>query len=632
MELVEKKAQVSLFIIIAIIVVTSVILITLFIEKQKTIPTEFQVIENYFLGCIKYNTEEGARILGEHGGYIKLPKFEPGSAYMPFSSQLNFFGSFIPYWFYISGNNIMKSQVPSLTRMEKQLSEFLEEEIEKCDFSDFKKQGYNIITGKPRASVKIKDNFISVVMQYPITISKGNSKSRIAIHKVEVKSKLGKFYNLAKKIYEEEQSNFFLENKTLDVLYLYAPTNNVELSCAPKVWLKHEIERDVKEAIAANIGNLKLKGSYYKVKDKEKKYFIIDFPGVVDENINFLYSPSWPTRFKIWSSNKETNEKGEILVARPIGLQKGLGILGFCYLQYHFIYDIAYPVLVQIFDSYTSELFQFPMVIYINKNKIRKHTNAEMPESIETDLCKYKITPISIYTYTQDFKPIEANISFKCLNEICKVGQTTLVGEEAVLKTNLPQCLNGFIIASSDGYAESKLQIDTNREALAELILQPLYNLSLEVLLGGVPLAQDERAIVTIQADNGKTQIIAYPQQKSIQLKEGNYRISLQIYRKGEILIGEQKTTYCVKVPASGIKSFFGIKEERCYDIDIPSQTLTEIIVGGGTTVAYFMEEELKNSDKLTLIASIVGTPKNLFELYDIYTVIEENAIDVSLK
>ena len=48
---------------------------------------------------------------------------------MPFSSQLNFLGDFIPYWYYVSGNNIQKEQMPSKNDMEEQLEEFIEEKI-----------------------------------------------------------------------------------------------------------------------------------------------------------------------------------------------------------------------------------------------------------------------------------------------------------------------------------------------------------------------------------------------------------------------------------------------------------------------------------------------------------------------
>jgi hypothetical protein len=403
----------------------------------------------------------------------------------------------------------------------------------------------------------------------------------------------------------------------------------VELSCAPKIWLKQQIESDLKEATAANIAAIRLKGNYYKLAKPENKYFVVDSDDNIEESINFFYSPSWPSRFEVWASNEETRKEGNVLIAKPIGLQQGLGILGFCYVQYHFIYDFAFPVLVQIFDS--RELFQFPVVVMISKNKARQAVITEMPSEVEVELCKYKLTPVTIHTFNTNLEPVEADISFKCFNEICDIGRTQRENGNAVLYEKFPQCINGFILASAEGYADAKLQLSTNEEALAELILQPLYNLSLELDLGRAPLASNEQAIVTFESDD-KTQVIAYPQQKSVQLKEGSYKISVQVFREGSLTIGEYKTRQCVKVPASGIAGLFGIEREQCYDIELPSQTLTQLIVGGGQSEEYFTEEMLENAKKISITASVVKMPSNILELQDTFSMIEENAIDVYLS
>ena len=50
-----------------------------------------------------------------------IPEYEAGSEYMPFSSQLDFLGNPIPYWYYVSGNNIQREQVPSKNRYGKRI-------------------------------------------------------------------------------------------------------------------------------------------------------------------------------------------------------------------------------------------------------------------------------------------------------------------------------------------------------------------------------------------------------------------------------------------------------------------------------------------------------------------------------
>jgi hypothetical protein len=624
----NKKAQVTLFVIIAIIIIGSVALFYYLQTLPAAIPTEFQPIENYLVGCMKIKLQDGASLLGSQAGYITPPKFEQGSTYMPFSSQLNFFGNAIPYWFYISGNNIIRQQVPSLHDMENQLAQFLEDEAEKCNFAAFEQQGYSITKGNAKASVSIKEDVISAGIDLSITIKHGETTAKIARHNIEIRSKLGKFYSIARKIYEKEQSELFLENYSLDVLKLYAPGSNVELSCAPKVWSRTQVESDLQDALSANLASLKIRGDYYRA-SPENKYFVVDSQEKVDENLNFFYSKEWPIRFDVWGEDQQESEKGELLIAKPVGMQKGLGILGFCFVQYHFVYDLAFPALIQIFDD--KELFQFPVVVLISKNKIRQPVLAESPSEAEVELCKNKVTPVSVTTYNSALKPVEADIKFTCFNEECDIGRTEIENNEAKLDAQFPQCVNGFIVASASGYADAKMQFSTNQAGTAELVLQPLYNLNVEINVGGVPLASEEQAFITFDSGDDVKSIV-YPAQKTVQLKEAYYNISVEVYRQGKIDIASYKTTQCVKVPVRGIGGFFGMTREQCYDIEVPGQTATQLISGGGSATEYFTEDMLKNAKKMSISASFIPLPKSIEDLQNAYSVVEDNKIDVTLK
>mgnify|MGYP001594532819 CR=1 FL=1 len=92
----NKSAQVTLFVIVAILIVSSVGLIYYLQTKPSAVPVEFQAVENYFTECIKGKMQEGSALLGSQAGYISPPEFEKGSGYMPFSSQLDFFGNAVP--------------------------------------------------------------------------------------------------------------------------------------------------------------------------------------------------------------------------------------------------------------------------------------------------------------------------------------------------------------------------------------------------------------------------------------------------------------------------------------------------------------------------------------------------------
>ena len=131
-----KRGQVTLFIILAIVVVAGIILFfSLKPRLVKSVPEEMRPIYDYYISCMENEVEAGIGILGEQGGYIELPDFEAGSPYSPFSSQLSFFGQAVPYWMYVSGNNFLKTQVPTKVSMEKELSNYVDDRFDICDFS-----------------------------------------------------------------------------------------------------------------------------------------------------------------------------------------------------------------------------------------------------------------------------------------------------------------------------------------------------------------------------------------------------------------------------------------------------------------------------------------------------------------
>jgi len=234
----NRKGQVTIFIIIAIILVSAVAVFFIFRESLITekIPASIEPVYISFLSCLEDNTLTGIDVLESQAGYISLPDFEPGSAYMPFSSQLNFLGNPIPYWYYVSGNNIQKEQMPSKRDMEDQLEEFIDEEITECIFDKYYEQGFEISQGEPEAKVIIRDNEVEIGLSMDLSVNKEEDSVLIRNHKVVVKSKLGTLYNSAKKIYEYEQKNLFLENYAVDTLRLYTPVDGVELTCSPVTW------------------------------------------------------------------------------------------------------------------------------------------------------------------------------------------------------------------------------------------------------------------------------------------------------------------------------------------------------------------------------------------------------------
>ncbi len=607
----KKRGQVTIFIILAILIVAGVS--GFFILRNKLIvqkiPSNIQPIYSDFLSCLQDKTKIGINFLESQAGYIELPELELGSTYSPFSSQLNFFGSSVPYWYYISGNNLQKEQIPSLENMEKDLGSFLESKIDECNFDSYYDEGFEITKEKPKASIKIEDNKVVANVEMKLYVSKETDSYSVLSHRVEVESKLGTLYASAKKIYEKEQKELFLENYAVDILRLYAPVDGVEISCSPKTWDVYDVYNDLKKAIELN--TLALRTA--KPTTKNQKYFFIDSP--VEQEVKFFNFEDWPSAIEVLPS------EGNTLIASPVGNQQGLGIIGFCYVPYHFVYSLKYPVLIQIIDG--EETFQFPVAVVLEGNRPRIALNATPMDKI-AEICPNKNTLTNIQTYNQDSQPVDASISYSCINEECYIGET-LLGK---LESEFPQCINGILTIRALGYAELNQIISTNKESSVSVMLNKLYSLNLQTLLGNQNSA--DLALISFASKNN-IQTISYPSQKIINLSEGDYNVSVYVYKNSSIKLQETVTEECSETLSTGIGGVFGFKDKTCKDVTIPAQVISNVLIGGGKAQLIVSEYELKNSNSIIIKMNELVLPKSMEDLQKNYFLVEQEQVEVSL-
>lgn len=607
----KKRGQVTIFIIIAIMIVAITILFFILRERISIskIPSSIEPVYNSFLVCLEDDVETGTGVLRSQGGYIYLPEFEPGSRHMPFSSQLIFLGNPIPYWYYISGNNIQKEQIPSKKNMEEQLAEFIENGIRNCVFDEYYEQGFEIEQGERNARVSIMDEKVEVNLAMDLSIKKGEDSALIREHKIIVNSNLGRLYNSARKIYEKEQKELFLENYTVDILRAYAPVDGVELSCSPKIWSADEVFGTLGEAIEANVLALNtIRNNYFTVK------------APIKEGVRFITSKNWPSSFEVAPS------EGSILISKPIGNQPGLGVLGFCYVPYHFVYNIKYPVLVQIYSENEQEIFQFPIAVVIQGNKPREALDVSAVSSEAPELCKYKNTLINVKTYDANLNPVEAEISYECFGERCEIGKTS----SGTLKSNFPQCVNGFVIVTSDGFKDAKYLYSTTQTGSLEIILDKLYEMDVKLKLDEKEYNKD--AIISFISEDSSSDTIFYPIQKNIKLSEGQYEVQVYIYENSSLSLGETIKEQCMEVSRGGLGGLFGLTEKKCFDIKIPSQIISNVLVGGGKSSYYILESQLKNLNTIEINVKSLPVPKTIEQLQDNYELFETKTLEINFR
>ena len=351
--------------------------------------------------------------------------------------------------------------------------------------------------------------------------------------------------------------------------------------------------------------------------DSANKYFVLDLG--VDESVRFITSKNWPSAFEVAPS------EGPVLRANPVGNQPGMGIIGFCYVKHHFVYGVKYPVLIQVYSEDATEIFQFPMAVVIQGNIPREPLNINLADEIPKEFCKDKNSLMQVSLYDSNLNSVEGKVAYSCLGEVCDIGATS----NGVLEDYFPQCVNGFLIVEAEGFADSHTMVSSVDSSSVDVILDRLYEREVELKLDSKVYA--EQAIVSFVSDKVSATII-YPEQKSVELVEGQYNISVSVYRESELKISATTSQQCYEVPRSGLGGLVGLTEEECVDLEIPEQILSNALAGGGVQAHYILEGDLQANEIIEINAKSLPTPKSLEELQDNYILYEEQNLRINFK
>src|SRR3989344_1350122 len=596
----SRRSQVTLFIIIGIVIIAAVILILVLRvgNKVDSVPANLQSPYDSFSKCLEDKTSLGVKLLLTQGGYIGLPEFEPGSSYMPFSSQLDFAGTNFPYWYYVSGNNIQKEQVPSRSEMEKDLAKFVEENSVRCNLDSFLDEGYKLSQDTKSAKAVIKDNLVEIDIDMGLSISKGEDSVSVGNHKIVVPTNLGKLYDSALSVYNKEQKELFLEQYAVDALRLYAPVDGVEIKCSPLIWNADEIFNDLEEGIEANTLSLKSSG------DKNDYFYVEGLP----ENARFINSRNWARGFEVDPA------QGPVLMATPVGNQPGLGVLGFCYIAYHFVYNVKYPVLIQTYEG--EEIFQFPVAVVIQGNKPREALISSGLQEEIPDFCKYKNSMTEVEVYDLKNSPVDADVSYDCAGTSCYIGKT----KKGVLVGEFPQCVNGRVIAKAEGYEEGSEIYSSVDSGRVKILTSRLHEINVSLLVDGQKYSGD--AVISFSS-NESSKTIVYPEQKSVELSQGDYQVQVYVYKNSTLVLGESVQEQCMEVPY-GVLGIVGITKKKCFEIKVPEQVVSNALSGGGKQNYYLADSRLQSSNSIQIDVESLPVPDSLEQLQVNYILYEE--------
>lgn len=190
----KKKAQVSIFVIIAILIIAGILLLV-YMKKESfsitpAVPTEVQPVYNFVQDCLKKTGENALIRVGEQGGYFLIMQ------------DVDSIDGRIPYYAIQSKNLILPKE-----QIEMQISSFVYEELSFCilNFKDIRDK-FDITSELKKADTKILDNSVKIVLDYPVSASKKESKivHQFKSFEIEIPVRLDKAYKASQEIIAEQ--------------------------------------------------------------------------------------------------------------------------------------------------------------------------------------------------------------------------------------------------------------------------------------------------------------------------------------------------------------------------------------------------------------------------------------------
>lgn len=187
----NKKAQLTIFIIISLVVIAGVLIFFL-INKSNDKNYNLKNIDLFkqeVSSCLKGISEEAIYLTCMQGGYIQPIEYE------------NYKFLKVPYYFDKNGK-----VNPSLSFFEKSISEYVDLNSPRCLINK-SFNNYTIRFSEPSTNTKIEQNKTIINLEYPIYISFNNQTDEIKEFEFEFNINIKKDYKLIESIFNEQSKN-----------------------------------------------------------------------------------------------------------------------------------------------------------------------------------------------------------------------------------------------------------------------------------------------------------------------------------------------------------------------------------------------------------------------------------------
>ncbi len=528
-----KRAQVTVFIIVGILLLLALILI-IALRKEvisftpgEVIPTEKGKVENFITLCLESAGEEALFRAGQQAGYVSVPT--PISNDAAFHLRTSPF-TVIPYW--AVGPD---TYIPSIMEIKQGIDDYIEEHVRECLLGTEAFQETYTLEEKSdlEADTQIVDDKVIFILRWNIEIrdSDGEVVSELINHVAESPIKLKQAYEMASRIVEKEMETLKLEDLTQDLIALEHPTvpvAGIELRCSRKTWHVDEVKEALRTLLRLNIRELRIKGTEFVEFPEELPYYQNHYIWDIGEeyendnlNVQFRFDDTFPFTFAV------TPSSGNVMESAQLGGNNILSLV--CIQQWKFTYDIIYPVIVRARDETTGYNFNIAFTVHVVRNLPERGTVSARPSYLtgtvnDEEYCAQRRIPMTVSTWElveNDKTGVYAreplagvDTSFTCLQYHCEMPTTrfgSLSQYAASYTTNFPYCVGGILRGGKDGYKEAWGRVVTSPGKEIELDLVPLFILPApkvrivkhqwgEVPGPAQPLGRDDLALLTLTA------------------------------------------------------------------------------------------------------------------------------------
>ena len=218
----NKRGQVTIFIILGIIILASVVLVfyltgdSLVKQSEEKVNIETKPLKNYVSDCLEKVGNEGLTLIGKQGGVIS-----PVNYRLYENDKVN-------YLCYASNDYSLCSNLyPNLKgTITLELNDYVGKKMKECvDLSLFRDAGYRVEEGKMNVNTTIYDKKVVITLDYPLTISKGDIVVKENKFVKEFNVPLGEILETVHEITESEATSGYFEN----LLYMIANRGEVEV-------------------------------------------------------------------------------------------------------------------------------------------------------------------------------------------------------------------------------------------------------------------------------------------------------------------------------------------------------------------------------------------------------------------